>query len=174
MLKAAALIAGPIVFAALFFQLRAPAREPGVYVEVEMGRETGKYAVPGYDLGAAPSVSDVSRHTLAMPDGVIRSFFIVDIDQPASELYFFVVNNADESFHVEPVSAPLKLQQINPRVYRVTSGELGPGTLARSHYRQALARVTGARGTMELVVALVIRDSTGRRRMYSVRYGPVR
>jgi len=181
MIKAAALIAGPILFAALYFQLRAPGRDPGVYVEVESrsGGGGSTYPLSGYAIGAVPAPADVTANTLVV-NGVLRSFFIVDPDRsnvavsPAStKLCFLVMNNADEAFRAEPLPLTSTIDHINPRVYRVTSEELEPDRpIGFKYYRQILARAPGSRATMDLLVGLVIQDAAGQRRMYSVRFGP--
>jgi hypothetical protein len=181
MIRAAALIAGPLLLAAVVFQIRAPGRNPGVYVEVESrsGGGGSTYAVPGYPVGDVPIASDVAMNTLAV-NGVLRSFFIVDpgaasvaVSPTSTQLYFLVMNHADEALRGDPRSLPSTIRRINPRVYRVTSPELEPNQpLGIQYYRQVLARAAGSRAAMDLVVALVVQDSTGQRRMYSVRVGP--
>lgn len=181
MIKAAALIAGPLLLAALLFQIQAPGRNPGVYVEVESrsGGGGSTYAVPGYPVGAVPNASDVAMSTLAV-NGVLRSFFIVDPDASnvavsatSTKLYFLVMDNAGEALRGDPLPLPLTIRQINPRAYRVTSPELEPNQpLGFQHYREVLARVAGSRVAMDLLAALVVQDSAGQRRMYSVRVGP--
>ncbi len=181
MIRAAALIAGPILFAALFFQLQAPRTDAGVYVEVERAGGFGRpYALSGYAVGAVPAIADMTMNTLAV-NGHLRSFFIVDPDPArlsasatSTKLYFLVVNNADEAFHAEPLAVPVTIRQVNPRVYRITSSEFGPTSRGFQYFRQVLSHATGSRATMELLVGLVTEDSTGRRRMYSVRFGPGR
>jgi hypothetical protein len=178
-IRAAALIAGPILFAALVFQLQAPGREAGVYVEVSRGGGFGlPYALSGYTVGAVPAISDVATNTLTV-NGSLRSFFIVDpepatlpVSATSTKVYFLVVNNADEAFRAEPLALPVTIRQVNPRVYRITSSEFGPESRGSQYYRQVLSHATGSRATMELLVGLVVQDSSGRRRMYSVRFGP--
>lgn len=181
MIRAAALITGPILFAALFFQLQAPGRGPGVYVEVESrsGGGGSTYPLTGYAIGETPPPPDVTANTLAV-NGVLRSFFIVDpersnvsVSATSTKLYFLVMNNADEAFRSEPAPLPATIHHINPRVYRITSEAIEPDRpLALQYYRRILARVPGSRATMELLVGLVIQDASGQRRMYSVRFGP--
>src|SRR5688572_24782556 len=126
MLRATALIAGPILFAALVFQLQAPGRHPGVYVEVDSGKGDHTYTLRGHAVGAVPEPSDVAMQTLGL-NGILRSFFLVDPDPSvvaagatAIKLYFLVVDNADEAFRAEPIPMTVTVRQINPRVYRIT------------------------------------------------------
>jgi hypothetical protein len=181
MIRAAALIAGPILFAALVFQLRAPGRAPGVYVEVESGAEKGMYAVPGHDAAPAAGATGISAQTPAIPDGVVHAFFTVGLElatDPSSssfpELHFFAVDHADGGFRSDPLRVPITIRPVSAGVYRIASHELGPESRAWPYYRQVLARAPGSRATIEVVVALVVPDSQGRRRMYAVRFGPRR
>ena len=182
MIKAAALIAVPILFAALYLQLQLRGQAPGVYVEVDSRGNSGgrTYALSGYTIGAFPAHPDVTMNTLTV-NGRVRSFFIVDPDQSvavsasSTKLYVFVVNSADEAFRSELMPLALTIHRVNPRVYRVVaSAELGPDGPGLQYYRHVLARAAGSRATMELMMGLVIQDSNGRRRMYSVSSGPVR
>ena len=179
MLRAAAVIAGPIFFAAAVFQLRAPGREPGVYIEVESGSHTGTYPVPGQDLSQAPAAAQIGLHTVAIPDGHVHSFFTVGLNlstDPSSasfpELHFFVVDNSDESFRSEPLRVSLTIRPVSAGVYQIVSKDLGEDSRAWPYYRQVLVRAPGSRATIELVAALIVPDPAGRRRMHAVRFGP--
>ena len=176
LIAAAAIIAGPILVAALSFQLRAPGRGPGVYVESETGAVTSTHSVPGSLVAELPAPSAVSVNTLVVRAGGFRSFFVVDTPPPrpaatatAPALYFFVVNNADETFRSELLPVPSTIRQINSRVYQVTFKDVEPERLGLTYYRQVLAGAAGSRATMELILGLLIQDSSGQRRMYSVR-----
>ena len=119
---------------------------------------------------------------------------------PSARLWCFVVDAADEGSHAPAMPIPATIRQINPRTfgvtdkltggvsvaaanpraYRVTSAELtksfrNPASVAFQQYYLALARTTGPRETMDVLIGLEVQDSAnGPRRMYTVRMGPTR
>lgn len=177
MMRAASLIAGPILVAALVFQLRAPGGGPGVYVEVESRGLTKTYALMGRPLqsdGRAPAA--VADAPLFVDSSVI-SFLIVDPEpevfaggMPPPQLGVVVVNSADASFQADMLTMPATITRVNPRVYQVMSTELGAKGQASDYYRRVVASAPGDRAMMDLVAGLIVQDARGRR-FYSLSLG---
>ena len=197
-----ALIAGPLLCAALFFRLEAPGQDPGVYLETDRGpfehtlleTDRGLYTLSGYAADQVGASGEAALKTPVPPSGTKRlAFYIVGprdsplgANAPSATLWCFVVDGVDDGFRASAVRLPATIHQINPRAYRVTSDELenlvasgkpgsgwAPERVAFQQYQRALARTTRPRTTMEVLIGLEIQDSAaGPRRMYSVRVGP--
>ena len=178
---AVTLIVAPVLVGAIWFYGVAGTQAPGVYVEVgdRTERTTRSFALFGYPLNPSASHQDITMHTAALPVGVVRSFFVVSADpvaasvsERATELQVFVVNDADDGFHADAITVPATISRVNSRVYRVTPNAIEPTATTLDYYRAVLTRAAGARATMELLVALTIRDAAGQRTMNSVRLEP--
>ncbi len=188
-----ALFAGPLLCAAIFFRLRAPGHDPGVYLETHDGS--------AYALSATPLVPVVlgrdPRRALVIV-GTPESPLVANA--PSARLWCVVVDAADERVHAPAVPIPATIRQINPRTlsvddkltgrkigsvaaanpraYRITSDELtkawGPASVPFQQYHRALAGTSSPRA-MDVLIGLEVQDSAnGPRRMYSVRMGPPR
>ena len=176
--KAAALIAGPILFAALVFQLTAPGRGPGVYVEVERRGATGIYPLTEVASDASELTSSVAN-ALAWPEGAVVSFFVVDAAKlgltmtPAStQVRLLMGGGRDPRSPAEPLRLTPKIVEVSPDIYRVSSDQLGRSALDMRYFRQALTHSTGSRAAISLLVGLVLNDVHGKLHTYAVRIEP--
>lgn len=179
MTKAIALIAGPIVFAALFFHLETAGPRAGVYVEVGRGAAAKTFPLVGDGADSGAQHHDMIEHAVATPTGSVGAFVVVSDDATSAaksaasvRLQLVVVDNADAAFTSVPLTVPSTTTSINPRVYRVTSSDLGTSATALTYYRDALSHSSGSRATLELLATLVVQDSSGQSRAFSVRIGP--
>lgn len=175
-LVAAALILGPILIALAFFHARAPEQSVGVYLEIPTKPEPTTFLVAGF---AADPVSpaDVSRNAVALPSGRIGSFVVVDPERASdggptsASLYLWAVDDANPSVRVDPVDVPSVVTRVNAHIYRVTPSDADLTRLSTTYRRSALRQAASSRTTMSVVLAVVLTDAAGHRRMHAVRLG---
>lgn len=172
LLLALALIGGPILCGAVYFIAAAPAPAPGAYVEIVDGV---------YPLPACAASADVSS-TAAVAPAEIRSVFIVLPDDggeganvEAAKLYLRVVNHAAPQTDYGRTPLPTTVARMSARIYRVRSDRAlrwDPQGVPSAVYREALSRIPGNRGTIEVLLELEVPGRAGGSCRYALTLGP--
>jgi hypothetical protein len=175
MIKALALIVGPILCGVLFFLAEAPAQTPGAYVETADGIyrlstcEPGASNVAGVSTAAPVVAGDVLRFYLVLPDDSAA------VHAQAARLYLTVVNHAESEADYGRARLATVVRRMNSRVYRFRPEQAlqwGSSEVTRSVYEQALAKMPGSRATAELLVELEVPAPTAGLCRYAVSLGP--
>jgi hypothetical protein len=176
MLKAFALIVGPILCGTVFFLTKAPAQAPGAYVELADGVYRLSTCVSGIS-----SVAGVST-TAPVAPGEVRSFYLLlpdSVSAPANaqsaRLYFKVVNHAEPQTDYGRTPVATTVRRLHQRVYRVTSEQAlrwDPHGVTSAVYRQALSRIPSNRATTELLLELEVPAPPAGACRYAVIVGP--
>lgn len=161
-IKAVGLIVGPIMLGAGLFLSTAPARRPGVYLEVadrtyelapceaNQKRTLSARAPKTSDRVAAFVVVRTGDASVTPPEGI-------------GQLFLTVVNHTEPDLALGRLTLDTRVQRIGPGIHRVISGhslQWEPGGLSESVYRQALAQHKADRATTELVVELDVQGSS--------------
>jgi hypothetical protein len=172
MIKAAALILGPLLCGVIFFLVAAPAATPGAYLELA----DGVYPLSPCRDGVSPAGG-----VPASAPGGVQAFLLLagdavpaPADAQSARLYLKVVNHADPQTDYGRTALPTAVQRLNPRVYKVTTEQVlrwDSRGLMNAVYRQALSLKPGDRATTEVVVELEVPAPAGACR-YAVSLGP--
>lgn len=168
MVRALALVLGPIVCGAVFVLLAAPPETPGAYAVTA----SGVYPLPG-----APEQTcrgDLHPATVHPPpplgvpvlDDVTQglTFYVVSAHRSAvgsnlvsARLFFFIGRNGPQAVGPDYQSVPVTVRQANARVHQVVVARFDD-EVSEARYRQVLAHVPGSRATLEGALALVVSD----------------
>lgn len=176
MIKALALIVGPILCGVVFFLTEAPAQTPGVYVEIADGIYhlstcvSGTSSVAGVSTTAPVVTGDVLSFFLVLPDNVSAP-----TNAKSARLYLNVVNHAEPQTEYGRTPLATAVHRMNPHVYRVMSDQLlrwDSRGVTNSVYQQALSHIPGNRATTELLVELEIPAPPAGPCTYAVVLGP--
>jgi hypothetical protein len=173
------MILGPILCGALFFFVKAGGQQPGVYLETSKGI----FELSEYSTGTAPPFAGAVRRVSVPPDPSVLSFFVVGppsfplaAHAQSAALYFFVVDDSDESFQSAYLPLRISVRRVNPRVYHITSEDLqarAQNELGGRYLREVLGRTARSRGNLQLLAGLALPESSnGLLRLYPVRFGP--
>lgn len=188
-----ALLALPFLSAEYYFRREAPGQQAGVYLETDhdyaatlLDSARALYSLNGYGVDLPGAGREALLQSPVPSFGRRLSFFVVGSKDsglvqaaPKATLWCFVVDGSTDRFRDDAVHIPATITQINPGGYRINSVELekiwGPDRVAFQQYERALARLTGPRRAMAVLIGLEIQDPNGgARTMYSVRVGPPR
>lgn len=176
LIKAVAVILGPILCGALLFFAEAGGQKPGVYLDTPRGM----FALSRFSTAAGPPFPDVLQRVAVPPDARVISFFVVGrpgfpiaAQLADAALYLFVVDRRDESFQSEYLPIRTHVSQASPEAFHITSEDLREKNLSGRFFQDVLSRTIRSRASMELYVGLDVSDAVaGSRRLYSVRFGP--
>jgi hypothetical protein len=172
------LVAGPVLAGTLVFQLRAPGRGPGVYVE------TSAHPSIVYALLGSESRSDSDAPAVAITSvGGVQSLFVVGREAvtvdvpPAIKLYLEAVSIDDNSAYPQVVPLPASARWLDAATFQVTSKPLQdtwrPGTVGYDFYQHVLESSFGSRANVEVRVVLELPGATSvLRGRYAVKIGP--
>lgn len=169
---AAALILVPVMVGLLVFQLRAPGRGDGVYVEVE-----ARGIASVHELVAVSDAAALPEYALAVPAGVPLGFFIVGDRGRTARLSLHVTNSADPLFQVEALPLTAAVRVIDERTIQLTSDALRaawqPGAAAFDYYQRMVNETLASRSTLSVMAVLEVSGgSGGRAESYGVVLGP--
>jgi hypothetical protein len=155
-LKAAALVIGPLVCGALFFWRAAPPQRPGAYVEA---------GDAVYALGECEQGSTVGAPGVPLAEVVAVSVLLPN-DSPAAvvaaesaRLYLKVVDHAHPAVDYSRVPLESTVRRMQSRVFRVAPRvplRWEPDGALERTYREALAHTAGTRSAMEVLLQLEV------------------
>jgi hypothetical protein len=176
--RAGALIAGPILIAALLLLLidrNAPDR--GVFVEGERGVI---FALSSHVERRGLDFQNLSGKTMVIPANAPYVFYVLAAPgdalaatPDAASVYRVVIDHASGAT-LDASRLPVTVHQINSRTIRVDPGEAGWGKgPPLDQYDRVLASSSASRATTDVVLAVVLPDpARGTLRIFPLRVGP--